>query len=319
MKKLKCASFFAGVGGIDIAFENNNFEIIYANEFDEYAKETYELNHKIKIDCRDIKTVKSSEITNFDVMLAGFPCQAFSIAGLQEGFSDSKGRGDLFFELIRIIKDKKPKVVFLENVKNLVSHDNGNTFKVILEELNKCGYKTKYKIMNAKNYGNIPQNRERVYIVSFKDEKYYENFEFPDIIPLTNKLSKYIDFNNKIDDKYYYSKSCSFYDILLKEVIDNNTVYQWRRTYVRANKNNVCPTLTANMGTGGHNVPIIKSKYGIRKLTPLECFALQGFPNSFKIPNTISNTRAYKQAGNSVVIPVIDRIAKNIEIALNNI
>ena len=149
MKKLKCASFFAGVGGIDLGFERTGlFETIYANEFDEYPARTYEENFKIKVDLRDINLVQAHEIPNFDVMLAGFPCQAFSVAGNRKGFDDEKGRGALFFQLVRILKDKKPPLVFLENVKNLVGHDNGNTFSVILDELKQLGYFVKYAVLN---------------------------------------------------------------------------------------------------------------------------------------------------------------------------
>ena len=147
---LKCASFFAGVGGIDIGFENTKiFDVVYANEIDSYPIKTYELNSKIKVDCRDIHDVKSCEIPDFDVMLAGFPCQAFSVAGYRKGFDDEKGRGTLFFELVRIFKEKKPQIIFLENVKNLVGHDNGNTFSIILNELKKEGYYVKFKVLNA--------------------------------------------------------------------------------------------------------------------------------------------------------------------------
>ena len=202
---LTCASFFAGVGGIDLGFESTGyFKTVYANEFDPYPVETYEKNFDIKVDCRDIHKVNVSEIPDFDVMLAGFPCQAFSIAGLRKGFDDEKGRGTLFFELVRIFKSKKPQIIFLENVKNLVSHDNGNTFRVIVEELQSEGYHVKYSVLNAMTFGNIPQNRERIYIVAFKDEKVYKNFEFPLPIALTTKLSDIIDFENKVPEKYYY-------------------------------------------------------------------------------------------------------------------
>lgn len=308
-----CASFFAGVGGIDKGFENTgNFKTIYANEFDAYACMTFEQNFNIKVDCRDINIVKNNEVPKFDIMLAGFPCQAFSIAGYRQGFDDEKGRGTLFFELIRIIKAKKPKVIFLENVKNLVGHDNGNTFRIILEYLMECGYYVKYQVLNAKDFGNIPQNRERIYIVAFKSKKAFQKFDFPKPIELTTKLSDVILFNRKVDEKYFYTKdNCFFYDELINNMASSKTVYQWRRVYVRENKSDVCPTLTANMGTGGHNVPIIKTRYGIRKLTPKECFNLQGFPTDFKLPE-IASTHLYKQAGNSVVVSVIERIAKNI-------
>lgn len=314
---LKCASFFAGVGGIDKGFEQNDlFEIVYANEFDPYPVRTYELNSRIKVDCRDIHEVDSSEIPDFDVMLAGFPCQAFSIAGYQKGFDDEKGRGTLFFELLRIIKEKEPEIVFLENVKNLVGHDNGNTFRVILKALKEEGYLVNPMVMNAMEYGNVPQNRERIYIVCFKDSEVHKNFDFPFPIPLTTKLSDIIDFNSKIDEKYYYTPGKykgDIYEKLEEEMDDANAIYQWRRKYVRKNKSGVVPTLTANQGEGGHNVCLIKTKYGIRKMTPHECFNAQGFSKDFKLPEDMSDSRLYKQAGNSVCVSVIKRIADSIE------
>ena len=308
--KLKCASFFAGVGGIDLGFQQAGFDTVYANEFDNYAADTFEQNFKIKVDRRDIHNVPVSEIPDFDILLAGFPCQAFSIAGYRQGFADKKGRGDLFFELIRIIKEKKPRIAFFENVKNLVSHDNGNTFRIICEQLNLLGYKYLPHVMNACEYGNVPQNRERIYIVAFRDKVDYLNFKMPLPIPLTQTIKDVIDFDKKVDDKYYYSNNnCKFYDQLKNEIKNSDTIYQWRRVYVRENKSNLVPTLTANMGTGGHNVPLILSHDNkIRKLTPSECFRVQGFPKNFKLPKQ-SNCRLYKQAGNSVVVPVITRIA----------
>ena len=313
------ASFFAGVGGIDLGFEQTGkFKVIYANEIDTYPVATYEANFPLKVDNRDIHDIKAEEIPNFNVMIGGFPCQAFSLAGKRQGFNDCKGRGTLFFELVRLLKEKQkadhqPSIVFFENVKNLVGHDHGNTFRVILNELNKLGYHVKYQVMNASTFGNVPQNRERIYIVGFLDENQYHNFEFPMPIALTEKLNDVIDFNGKKDDKYYYTASkYKFYPELKANMTKTDTIYQWRRVYVRENKSNVCPTLTANMGTGGHNVPLIKSKTGIRKLTPRECFNIQGFPRDFVLPATLSNTRLYKQAGNSVVVPVIKRIANQI-------
>lgn len=316
MKKLSCASFFAGVGGIDKGFEKTNyFKTVYANEFDPYPCETFDLNFDIKSDCRDIHIVEADEIPDFDVLLAGFPCQAFSIAGYRKGFEDEKGRGTLFFELIRIIKIKKPSIVFLENVKNLVSHDNGNTFRVILEELEKEGYSVKYQVLNAMEYGNIPQNRERIYIVGFKDKEVYKNFEFPHPLQLTKNLEDIIDFDSKLDDKYYYTEGKykgDIYEKLVEAMDDDRAVYQWRRHYVRKNKSGVVPTLTANQGEGGHNVCLVKTKYGIRKMTPHECFNTQGFDKDFKLPTKQSESRLYKQAGNSVCVSVINRIAEKI-------
>ncbi len=321
MGKLKCASFFAGVGGIDKGFEKTGrFETIYANEFDRKPCDTFELNFPIKTDCRDIHEVQASEIPAFDVMLAGFPCQAFSIAGLRKGFDDKKGRGTLFFELVRIIKEHQPSILFLENVKNLVSHDGGNTFRVILDELEQQGYHAKYQVLNAMEYGNVPQNRERIYIVAFKDEAVYKNFEFPHPVRLTKKLDDIIDFDSKLDDKYYYTAGKykgDIYEKLVEAMDDDRAVYQWRRQYVRKNKSGVVPTLTANQGEGGHNVCLVKTKYGIRKMTPHECFNTQGFDEDFKLPTNQAESRLYKQAGNSVCVSVINRIAEQIVVALD--
>lgn len=313
---LRCASFFAGVGGIDLGFEKNKlFKVVYANEIDPYPCKTYELNSDIKVDCRDIHDVKAEEVPDFDVLLAGFPCQAFSVAGYRQGFEDEKGRGTLFFELIRIIKVKQPPIVFLENVKNLVGHDNGNTFRVIREALEANGYHVSPMVLNAMEYGNIPQNRERIYIVCFKDEEIYRRFHFPMPVPLTTKLTDIIDFDTKLDEKYYYREGKykgDIYKKLVEAMDDDQAIYQWRRKYVRKNKSGVVPTLTANQGEGGHNVCLIKTKNGIRKMTPHECFNTQGFPTDFKLPDDMSDARLYKQAGNSVCVSVIERIADNI-------
>lgn len=314
---MKVASFFAGVGGIDIGFKNAGFEIIWANEFDKHAAITYKLNFDNKLIVKDIREVdEKKDIPDFDVMIGGFPCQAFSVAGYRKGFKDE--RGNLFFELERVFKEKKPQVIFLENVKNLVGHDGGNTFRVILKSLKSAGYHVKKDVLNACDYGNLPQNRERIYIVAFLDERAYKEFVFPEPVELTHTLKDYIDYDKKQDDKYYYTKdSCSFYHELKKNVTNPDTTYQWRRVYVRENKSNLCPTLTANMGTGGHNVPIVHTPKGIRKLTPRECFNIMGFDKEYKLPEDMANTHLYKQAGNSVVVPVIERIAKEIKGALD--
>ncbi len=189
-------SLFAGVGGIDIGFSQaGNFKTVYANEFDKNAQHTFQANFNPNIlDPRDIHKVQASEIPDGDVVIAGFPCQPFSIAGYRKGLEDE--RGSLFFEALRIIKAKQPEVVFLENVKNLVTHDHGNTFKVIREYLVHAGYYIKWKVLNAKDYGNIPQNRERIYVVGFKDKQTFDKFSFPAPIKLKTRLSDVIDFNN---------------------------------------------------------------------------------------------------------------------------
>lgn len=305
---LKCASFFSGVGGIDIGFNQAGFNTIYANEFDKNALITLSKNNKFNINGEDIININEKELPKFDIMLAGFPCQAFSIAGYRQGFNDKKGRGNLFFELERIFSYINPSIIFLENVKNLLTHDNGNTFKVILNILKKHNYYVKYKVLNTYLYGNLPQNRERLFIVCFKNKEFFNNFNFPHEIPLTRTFKDMLEKN--VDKKYFYTNKSKIYKHLENNITDT-TVYQWRRKYIRGNKKNICPTLMASMGTGGNAVPIILDK-DIRKLTPRECFNFQGFPNSFEFPN-IADCHLYKQAGNSVSVPVIYRIAKEIK------
>lgn len=318
-EKYSADAFFAGVGGIELGFKaTGKFRIVYANEFDKNACKTYtENNPDTPLDNRDIHAVKANEIPDANIIMGGFPCQAFSIAGYRKGFEDD--RGDLFFEMLRMINAKHPRVVFIENVKNLVSHDHGNTFKVIREALVENGYYIKWKVLNSKDYGNVPQNRERIYVVGFRNKADYDAFTFPKPIRLTKTIHDIIDFHNKKDEKYYYRKGKQpFYDKLVPAITSQDTIYQWRRQYVRENKAGVVPTLTANMGTGGHNVPLILTDTNeIRKLTPKETFNAQGYPSDFKLPN-IANGQLYKQAGNSVVVPVIHRIAEQIVNALDN-
>ncbi|MCL1949029.1 MAG: DNA cytosine methyltransferase [Turicibacter sp.] len=313
MPKLKAISLFAGVGGIDFGFEaTGEVETVWANEFDKNAAITFRANHTCELSTEDIHAVDKNKLPSADIVLSGFPCQAFSVAGYRKGFEDE--RGDLFFETLKVINAAKPSVVFLENVKNLVGHDNGNTFRVICEALEDKGYHIQYQVLNGKDHGNIPQNRERIYIVGFKDIRAHENFRFPEKIELTTKLRDVIEFGNPhVEEKFFYSADKqAFYDLLERDIISQDTVYQWRRQYVRENKSGVSPTLTANMGTGGHNVPLIRTDDGrIRKLTPKECFNIQGFPKDFILPE-LAPSHLYKQAGNSVVVPVITRIAQNI-------
>ena len=311
--RFKFIDLFAGVGGFRIAMQNAGGKCVFTSEWDKEAQKTYKANFG-EIPFGDItkEEIKNYIPDNFDVLCAGFPCQAFSIAGQQKGFSDT--RGTLFFDLEQIIARHNPKVVFLENVKNLVSHDNGNTFKVILETLeNKLGYKVYHKVLNSMTHANVPQNRERIFIVAFNPNKVknYSQFKFPTEIKLTKSIQNIID-SNKQDDCYYYPTNHRYYSELEKTITSKETIYQWRRIYVRENKSKVCPTLTANMGTGGHNVPLIKDNFGIRKLTPTECFAFQGYPiKEYKLPN-ISNSRLYMQAGNSVTTNLIERIGNEI-------
>ncbi|MCA9346711.1 DNA cytosine methyltransferase [Candidatus Saccharibacteria bacterium] len=313
-KNRRTLDLFAGVGGIRMGFEKAGFTTVFANDFEKQCKDTYDLNFKnSKLVVEDITKIEAEDLPEFDYLLGGFPCQAFSIAGYRKGFEDERGRGNLFFDIARIIKARKPEGFLLENVKNLKTHDGGNTFKVIKETLEALGYYIKYKVLNTMEYGNIPQNRERIYIVGFKDKKIIEKFEFPEPIPLTVKITDMLD--DKVDEKYYYNGK-PLYERIKDDVNEIGQVYQWRRQYVRKNKKGVCPTLTANMGMGGHNVPIIYDGKGVRKLTPRECFRLQGFKDDYKLPANLPDSRLYKQAGNSVSVPVIERIATQMARAL---
>jgi len=306
---METIDLFAGVGGMRLGFEKSGFTTVFANDFDKTCKDTYDLNFPDpKLTLKDIWKLDISKIPKFDVLLGGFPCQAFSIAGYQKGFRDEKGRGNLFFKIAEILEERKPKAFLLENVKNLKNHDKGKTFEVIEKTLIKLGYYTKHQILNSRTHGNVPQNRERIFIVGFLEKKHYDNFEFPDEIPLTVSFKDLV--LKKVENKYYYNDK-PLYERIKNDINSEHTVYQWRRKYVRANKRGVCPTLTANMGRGGHNVPIIKTPNGIRKLTPKECFLIQGFPKTFKLPETVSDSNLYHQAGNSVSVTVIHRIAKN--------
>jgi len=314
MENMRLADLFAGIGGIKIGFEQAGFQCVFSNDCDKQCKITFDSNFAENgkpLVLADISKVPSELIPDFDILTGGFPCQPFSIAGYRKGFLD-EDRGNLFFDIIRILRDKKPRAFLLENVKNLKNHDGGKTFLRICGELKTLGYGIDSKIINSMEYGNLPQNRERIYIVGFLDKIAYKKFHFPEKITLKKTIACCLE--SEVDKKYYYNGK-PLYKTLEKEITKKNTVYQWRRKYVRENKNGVCPTLTANMGMGGHNVPLILDSKGIRKLTPRECANFQGFPKSFKLPK-IADSSLYKQFGNSVSIPVIKRIAENIKKAL---
>jgi DNA (cytosine-5)-methyltransferase 1 len=251
--------------------------------------------------CDDIKNLKVKNLLQVDILTAGFPCQDFSIEGYQKGFEDD--RGSIFSDLMNITKILKPRVLFLENVKNLKSHNKSTTFQFIINAIEEQGYKIKHQIMNTCDYSILSQNRERVYIVCFKDETDFNNFDFPHKV--ADRLSVIDILENEVDNSYYYNNT-KYYPILKKEIINRNTCYQLRRKYVRENKSNLCPTLTANMGTGGHNVPLILDNKDIRKLPPRECARFQGFSDEFILPDNMPNSVLYKQIGNSVSVPIIE-------------
>lgn len=371
-KNIEVGSFFAGIGGICLGFEKANhpflkYNLNWANEIDSYACETYRNNFKHDLLEGDINYVLfPEESDNFiyynnlkkimfkdpiDILNGGFPCQAFSIAGEQRGFKDE--RGNLFLSFINFIKihkkifNKIPRILFLENVKNLKSHDKGRTYRVIKSELEKVGYIVKEEILNTMEYSDLPQNRERIYIIGFSSEKDAQKFDMFDRLEdykinkksydRINDIKKIINYSEN-NEKYFYTKykyphyfineneydklkEKKKYRINLEEEINEFfQFYQLRRgQYVRKNQSGVCPTLTANMGTGGHNVPLILTEFGIRKLTPYETFKLQGFPIGFgyELPKQYKGRRypdgqLYKQAGNAVSVPIIQLLAEEL-------
>lgn len=310
---------FAGIGGFRLAMQHFGGKCVYSSEFNEAAQLTY-LHNYGEVPFGDITSEQTKMFIpeHFDVLCGGFPCQAFSVAGYRRGFDDA--RGTLFFDVAEIIRRHRPRAVFLENVKNLQTHDNGRTFAVIKGTLEELGYRVFSKVLNAMEYADVPQNRERIIIVAFDPEQVpnYGNFEFPEPVQLKRTIHDMIDTDVE-DERYFYRENHIYYPKLREAMLSRDTIYQWRRIYVRENKSGVCPTLTANMGGGGHNVPLILTDAGIRKLTPKECANFMGFPESFEFSPRLAESRKYMQAGNSVVVPLMVRVAESItDILLGN-
>lgn len=310
--KFTFIDLFAGIGGFRLALQSHGGKCVFSSEFNSNAQKTYSFNYG-EVPFGDItkQNVKDIIPQNFDIICGGFPCQAFSIAGYRKGFEDT--RGTLFFDVAEIIKTHKPRAVFLENVRNLEVHDNGRTFDVIRNTLIGLGYAVYHKVLNSAEYGNIPQHRERIIIVAFNQDtvENHNDFRFPEPIPLTKTIHDCIIPGEK-EEKYYYRENQIYYQQLVKDMTNPDTVYQWRRIYCRGNKSNLCPTLTANMGGGGHNVPLILTKEGIRKFTPKECINFMGYPKTYDFPSSIPQSAKYMQAGNSVVVPMMTRVAEQI-------
>tara|TARA_R110000824_G_scaffold263142_1_gene451777 strand:+ start:1922 stop:2902 length:981 start_codon:yes stop_codon:yes gene_type:complete len=317
VEELTLGGLFTGVGGIELGLSKSNTKTLWVNDFDKNAHKTYKKNFNTSYILDDIKNISGEDLDSVDILSGGFPCQPFSIAGYQKGFEDT--RGNVFFEIIRLINElkNKPRVLLLENVKNFYTHDKGNTFKTVKELLESNGYSVYSNILNTTTYTQIPHNRERTFIICFLDNKYhemknyFETFCLPTPAETTHSISEFLE-TDKVDEKYYYREDKYMYGELVGNMKDPNTVYQWRRKYVRENKSGVCPTLTANMGTGGHNVPLILVDDGIRKLTPRECFNLQGFPSDFDFPDDVADTQLYKQSGNSVTVTLIEKLGRGI-------
>ena len=301
--KYRFIDLFAGVGGIRQGFESifqEKSSFVFASEIDKFAQTTYSANYN-HLPSGDITKIEPEEIPSFDILLAGFPCQPFSNAGLKKGFDDT--RGTLFFDIARITEYHKPKVIFLENVKGFKNHDKGNTFKVVKETLEKLGYKIFAEVLNAKHFG-VPQNRERIYIIGFLDHSI--NFEFPKPLEKTVKVGDILD--KKVDEKYTISdKLWAGHQRRKKEHKAKGNGFG----YCMFNKNSdYTSTISARYYKDGSEILIEQKNKNPRKLSPREAGRLQGFPDNFKI--VVSDVQAYKQFGNSVAVPVIEALAKNI-------
>ncbi len=317
----KSIDLFAGIGGIRLGFEQTGrIDNIFSAEIDKYACQTYYTNFGEAAQC-DITKIDEKSLEDFDLLLAGFPCQAFSIAGKKAGFEDT--RGTLFFDVARIIKEKQPKAFLLENVKGLIQHDKGKTFNTIMKVLqDDLGYKVDAKLLNAKDF-NVPQKRERIYIVGFKNES---DFIFPQPLKLEKSVKDIME-KEKVSGKYYLST------VYLQTLINHKERHLSKGNgfgYEVLEKNGVSNTLVVGgMGrernlvyddrlTDFTPVTNIKGEINreyIRRLTPREWGRLQGFPDTYKIP--VSDAQAYKQFGNSVCVPVVHAIAEEIIKALD--
>ena len=305
--RLRMIDLFSGTGAFTQSF-NTMADVVFANDMSSPSKKIYDANFEHVLTLGDINDLSVEQIPAHDILTGGFPCQPFSIAGQQEGFDDV--RANVFWKMMEIVDAHFPRCIFLENVKNLLSHDKGSTFRIITNALEKRGYHVRHKILNTADITGIPQHRERIYIIAFQSKEHadalYLDFAH---IPKRN-LSDFLE--KDVPEKYYYTSKSKTWNTIHSGVVEKNKIYQYRRTYVRENKSDECPTLTANMGSGGHNVPLLLDEKGIRKLTPRECFNLQGFPATYHCPASMSDASLYKLAGNAVSIPVIKRIAERI-------
>lgn len=301
-------SMFTGIGGVCLAFKNNGCKIVWANEIDKYACKTYSLNFGNDYLVEgDIKDIDVRTIPKFNILTAGFPCQTFSSVGLLQGFNDP--RGNLFFETARVINAIRPKVVFLENVANLIKHDEGKTFEVICKTLEELKYNIAFKVMNAKEYGNLPQQRNRIYIVAFRNKKYLNKFSFPGKVPLTQTAFDLFD-KEKQADKYYMDNH-RMWDRMMEFMDDRKRVYRFTDWGLSRGMEGICPTLLAAMGSRFERIPFFYDDYSVRLITPREAARLQGFPEEYILPRE-NEKQIYKQIGNSVAVPVVFRIVENI-------
>ena len=299
-RKFKFIDLFAGIGGIRIPFDELGGECVFTSEFDKFAQKTYEANYG-EMPHGDIKLVDINEIPKHDLLLAGFPCQAFSHAGLKKGFDDT--RGTLFFDIATILKTHKPKAFLLENVKGLKSHDGGHTFRTIIDTLNKIGYQTiEHQVLNARDFG-LPQNRERVFIVGFWK---HTNFCFPEPPKIRTRLGSILQ--KRVKDKYTISDKLWTSAIKRRErAISKGNGFSYK---LFNRDSSYTSTLSARYYKDGLEILVEQKNKNPRRLTPLEARRLQGFPDNFVIP--VSDAQAYKQFGNAVPVNVVREIAKRI-------
>ena len=309
--KFKFIDLFAGIGGIRMAYQNLGGKCVFTSEWDTYSKKTYDANFG-EVPFGDITKIPEKDIPGHDILLGGFPCQPFSIAGVSKknalgrahGFLDET-QGTLFFDIARIIKHKKPKAFMLENVKNLVSHDKGKTFTVIKETLKELGYSIHYKVLDGKSF--VPQHRERIIIVGFNNKifKGKETFEFPEMID--QKLAIRNILQEEVDPKYTLSDKLWNY---LQEYAKKHKAKGNGFGFGLTNLDGISRTMSARYYKDGAEILIPQDGLNPRRLTPRECARLQGFPDEFLIP--VSDNQAYKQFGNSVVTTLIQAVGKNI-------
>ena len=306
MEKIKIIDLYAGIGGIRLGFGINKCNSVFSSEWDKFSQQTYEANFG-ENPHGDITLISEKNIPKFDILLAGFPCQPFSQAGKKRGFSDI--RGTAFFDIMRIANHHKPKVLFLENVKHFKGHDKGRTLQTVLQNLENSGYLVKYKVLNAKDFG-VPQNRERIYIIAFNKKKVgvntFNSFEFPNKLNKPVKLGDILE--TKVDKKYTISDQI-WESHQIRKKRNREKVYGFGYSLFNENSE-YTSTISARYYKDGSEILIKQRNKNPRKLTPREAARLQGFPDSFKIP--VSDTQAYKQFGNSVAVPVIRSISKNI-------
>ena len=320
-KRYSVGSLFAGMGAFCKAFRDEGFEIAWANENDQFAVQTYRENFpETKLYAQSIEelSVVVDRLSPVDVMTAGFPCQPFSVAGSKQGFADRRGR--LFFEIIRILNElgpQRPRILLLENVRPLLTHDAGRSFVRVVQDIQRAGYwflpPSNYAILDTRVHTDIPQQRERLYMAALSWDHFDTNdFRFPAAINDTRDVREFLNLRQRADEWCYFQPD-SQYGVLFVEAMakgNPDRVYHLRRHYVREIKRNMVPTLTANMGDGGHNVPVIRDEWGIRKLTVQECLRLQGIENGdIVFPSALSRTQQYKQVGNAVTVPLVRKLA----------